>query len=190
MRRLVRYAYGIGFGIAVLSPLPVFGQAIPPGEEGALADILPPKPDSRICYARSYTAEHLKAHPEQTVTEVAFHITYHRHEPDEFYRQGQRNYYFAMPVKRRGSSETITAIGECGTNNGRIFCGVECDGGGVVVSLRAPDKLLLDLGAHGYIRMSAGCDESDAVDLEAGADDREFLLSRVADAECPAYEDW
>lgn len=39
--------------------------------------------------------------------------------------------------------------------------------------------------------MTEGCDgEESAIDLEPGADDGEFLLSRVPDAECPIFEDW
>jgi hypothetical protein len=110
-------------------------QTVTPGEEGELAKFLPPEPGRRICYARTYSAEHLKKHPQQTVTEVAFRLAYFRHEPDDFFPKGQRNYYFAMLAKQRGDGE-------------------------------------------------------DAVDLEGGADDREFLLARVPDAECPAYDDW
>lgn len=160
-------------------------QTVTPGEEGELAKFLPPQPGSNICYARTYSAEHLKKHPQQKVTEVGFRLAYYRHEPDEFFPKGQRNYYFAMLAKQRGSSKTLTAMGECGPDGNSISCGVECDGGGITVARRPGDKILISLGR---IRMSAGCDEEDAVDLEGGADDREFLLSRVE--ECPSYDDW
>jgi hypothetical protein len=162
-------------------------KTVTPGEEGELAKFLPPEPGRRICYARTYSAEHLKKHPQQTVTEVAFRLAYFRHEPDDFFPKGQRNYYFAMLAKQRGSDRTLTAMGECGPNGNRIGCGVECDGGGVSVARRPDDRILISLDR---IRMSAGCDGEDAVDLEGGADDREFLLARVPDAECPAYDDW
>ena len=162
-------------------------QTVTPGEEGELAKFLAPEPGRNICYARVYSPEHLKKHPKQQVTEISFRLAYYRHEPDDFFPKGQRNYYFAMLAKQRGSDRTLTAIGECGPGGDRISCGVECDGGGVTVTRRPGDKILISLGR---IRMSAGCDEGDAVDLEAGEDDREFLLSRVEDADCPAYDDW
>jgi hypothetical protein len=162
-------------------------QTVMPGEEGELANFLPPKPGSKICYARTYSTEHLKKHPQQRVTEIGFRLAYYRHEADAFFPKGQRNYYFAMLAKQRGGSATLTAMGECAPYGDRISCGVECDGGGVTVSRRPGDKILISLDR---IRMSAGCDEGDAVDLEAGADDREFLLSRAPDSECPAYDDW
>lgn len=190
MQRLMRYVLLAGLAALCMPPVAATGQAIEPGAEGALADFLPPEPGRHICYARTYSADHLKQHPKQTVTEIAFRLAYYRHEPDEFYQQGQRNYYFAMLAKRRGSSRTLTAMGECGPNGDRIGCGVECDGGGVSVSRRSGDRILVSLGENGRIRMSEGCDEGDAVDLESGEDDREFLLSRVEDAACPAYEDW
>lgn len=185
-----RCALLLWLGIAALWAASAVGQPITPGEEGALAKFLPPEPGRNICYARVYTAEHLKAHPEQTVTEMAFRLAYYRHEPDEYYKEGQRNYYFALLAKRRGSSRTLTALGECTPSGDRIACGVECDGGGVVVSRRPPDRILVSLGENGRIRMSEGCDEEDAVDLESGKDDREFLLTRIEDAACPAYDEW
>ena len=50
---------------------------------------------------------------------------------------------------------------------------------GIRCNAVAPGLIRLD-----RIRMSAGCDEEDAVDVEGGADDREFLLSRAEDAAC------
>ena len=169
---------------------PALAQVVAPGEEGELANFLPPRPDTQICYARKYGADHLQAHPAQTVTEIAFRLAYYRHEPDDTYKEGQRNYYFAMLAKRRSDAKALTAFGECRPNGDRIWCGVECDGGGVGVSRKPGDKVLVSLGEDGRIRMSEGCDEEEAVDLEAGADDREFLLGRVEGAACPAYDDW
>ena len=176
---------------ALAAPLPLFAQAIAPGEEGELANFLKPEAGKRICYARVYTQEHLAKHPKQKVTEIGFRLAYYRFPPDEFYPQGQRNYYFALTAKRRGNSRLMTARGECGPNGNRIGCGVECDGGGVTVTRRPGDKILVSLGEGGWIRMTEGCDEEEnAVNLEAGEDDREFLLSRLPDSACPPYGAW
>ena len=170
---------------------PARAQPIEPGEERQLADLLPPEPGARICFAREYDAAHLKAHPDQKVQSIAFRLAYFMHEPDEYYPKGQRNYYFELRTVMRDGGRKIGAAGECvpspdGTN---VFCGVECDGGGVLIR-RASTKggMLVDLGATGRIRMSEGCDGG--IDLEPGADDRVFLLSEVPAGACPAYDDW
>lgn len=173
------------------SPQSASGQAIAPGEEGELANFLEPVAGQRICYARIYSSAHLAKHPKQRVTEIGFWLAYHRFPPDEFYPQGQRNYYFALTAKRKGSGRLLTARGECGPNGNSIGCGVECDGGGVSVTRRPGDKILVSLGKDGWIRMTEGCDEEEsAVNLEAGEDDREFLLSRLPDSACPPYGAW
>ena len=183
----LRMAFYGAFCVSAAMLVSAGAQTVTPGEEGELAKFLAPEPGRHICYARVYSPEHLKKHPRQQVTEVGFRLAYYRHEPDDFFPKGQRNYYFAMLAKQRGSDRTLTAMGECSPDGDRISCGVECDGGGVTVSRRPSDRILISLDR---IRMSAGCDEEDAVDVEGGADDREFLLSRVEDAACPAYEDW
>ena len=188
MRRLSRSA--LLAGIFVTAPLLAVAEPIPPGEEGELAAFLPPEEGAHICYRRVYSAEHLAKHPDQTVTEIDFRLAYYRHDPDEFYPKGQRNYYFAMLAKQRGRDRTLTALGECVAYGDRISCGVECDGGGVSVSRREAGTILVDLDAFGRIRMSEGCDEADAVDLESGKDDSSFLLTKTDEASCPPYEQW
>lgn len=168
-------------------------QSIQPGKEGVLADLLAPDPGKRLCFSRSYSKDHLEAHPKQTVADVRFQIAYFRHKPDEFSPKGQRNYYFRMMTKLRGSSKTYTAMGECAASGSNIFCGVECDGGGVNIRSRPEGRLLVFFRQSDEIRMTEGCDgadESDYVELKPGTDDREFLLNPVAAANCPAYEKW
>ncbi len=72
---------------ALAAPVPLFAQAIAPGEEGELANFLKPEAGKRICYARVYTPDHLAKHPKQKVTEIGFRLTYYRFPPDEFYPQ-------------------------------------------------------------------------------------------------------
>ena len=171
----------------------VTAQPVPSGEEGELTKFLPPVPGTRICFSRLYDAEHLKAHPKQKVTELEFRLSYYRHPPAEDLPKGQNNYYFALFAKLRGSSEKLQSFGECTPSGDAIACMVECDGGGIQVKRRPDEKVLVYFAADiGRIRM-AGCDgdeEGDSVDLTPGADDREFLLSKTPDAECPAYDDW
>lgn len=175
---------------------PGLAQAIEPGAEGKLAALVKPRAGARACWARTYDRKHLDAHPHQKVTEMRFRLAYHVFPPDRYFPKGQRNYYFELQARLRGHSggKPLEASGECSpTEDGKgIWCGVECDGGGVMISRRDGGKLLVDLQSTGRIRMTEGCDESDedGIDLEPGRDDRAFLLSPVEAAECPPYEKW
>lgn len=187
----MRMVFLVGTVLGAVMAAGALAQSIEPGKEGELANFLDPEPGARVCFGRVYSAEHLGRHPRQKVTEVGFRLTYFRHDPDEFAPKGQRNYYFSMSAKTRGSARTLKALGECGPNGGSIGCGVECDGGGVSVTRRPGDRILVSLGEGGRIRMTEGCsEEENAVDLEAGEDDREFLLDRLPERACPPYETW
>lgn len=168
-------------------------QPVEPGKEGELASFAPPTAGARACFRRQYDQAHLGAHPRQQVTEMEFRIAYYIHEPDEFSPKGQRNYYFEILAKLRGQKQSLTAMGECtNAEGGDIFCGVECDGGGVNVKRTDGGKVLVDLESLGRLRMTLGCgeDEADSIELTPGKDDKRFLLSRLPDAECPAYDSW
>jgi hypothetical protein len=175
----------------LLAPAFAAAQAVPPGEEEELGRLLPPVPGTRICHRQVYSAEHLAAHPEQTVTAMTLHIAYYRHDPDEFHPEGQRNYYFIMSLRTRDRTEALTASGECGPHDGKVGCGVDCDGGGFSFSIAGPDVVRVDFGENGRLRMTEGCGGGyGAVDFEPGPADREFVLTKTADDQCPAYEDW
>lgn len=178
--------------LAAAGPVSASAQAIPPGEEGELAEIVRPVPGERACFRRAYDANHLAAHPHQQVTSMEFRLTYHRYDPDENYPEGQRNYYFNLLVERRGKSGKLHATGECVFYDGAIACGVECDGGGIGLRRDGKGSLLVDLTVYSSIRMTDGCGdaEEDAVELAAGRDDRLFRLDPVPDSQCPAYADW
>ncbi len=179
--------------LALLSPSDRTAQAqpVPPGEEGKLASLVAPQPGAHKCFQRTYDAAHLSARPDQTVTAMEFRLAYHRFEPDEFYPQGQRNYYFALLVKRRGESRRLTAEGECIAYGDGISCGIDCDGGGLGIVAHEDGSLLVDLTPFGRIRMTRSCgDGEDSVDLEPGKDDKTFRLDPVPASQCPAYEDW
>jgi hypothetical protein len=179
--------------LAVLAAAPAMGDTVEPGKEGPLADILAPEPGARVCFRRIYDAQHLKAHPKQTVAEIGFRLAYHRFEPDENYPEGQRNYYFHLEAKRHGEARPATGGGECSAYEGRIFCGVDCDGGGLYLKGGGGgSSITLSFGDVWGIRMAGGCgggEEGDGgADLLPGEDDKSFRLEKV-DA-CPAYDDW
>ena len=134
---------------------------------------------ARACWSRQYSAEHLAAHPDQLVTAMAFTMQF-----------GQDFHLFQLDADLRGG-QTGRATGTCSEYEGKISCGVDCDGGGVLLSHGADGKVLLDLTDYGYIRMTDSCgeDEADGFSLEAGKDDREFLLSPATGKACKPL-DW
>lgn len=180
------------FGIAVGIASAAGAQPVPPGEEGELLAFLPPRHGEHACFARAYDSAHLAAHPDQTVTAMEFRIAYFRWESDDLYPLGQRNYYFALRAKRRGEASELTAMGECTPLGEGIGCGVDCDGGGIRVSRDVDGTVLVDLGEDGRIRMTPGCgdEETGAIDLTSGKDDRWFRLDPVPGAQCQGYDDW
>ena len=184
MKRLVFLALAM-----LILTVAAFSQAIAPGEEGPLKEILPPEPGTQICFARSYDAAHLAKHPKQKVTDIKFHLAYYKHEVDEGYPDGQRNYYFALLAKRRGETQFATAFGECSTYEGNIRCGVDCDGGGVNIA-KSGDGISIAFGDSWGISLTNECGSGDvaAPALEPGEDDKEFRLTKSDD--CPKYEDW
>jgi hypothetical protein len=175
----------------VLSPVLAAAQAIPPGQEGELGKLLPPEPGTRICHEQVFSADDLAAHPDQTVAAMTLRIAYHRFEPDQFYPEGQRNYYFALVARLRDTDRALTAIGECAPWGDKVSCGVDCDGGGFTFTISGKDAVRIDFGEDARLRMTAGCsEEAGAVDFTPGPADREFVLSKIGDDRCPAYEDW
>lgn len=183
MRIKLRLLAGVAFLLAVLAAGPALSQPVPVGEEGALAELLAPEPGASICYARVYDAQHLQRHPDQKVTAIQFKLEYFKHDPDDYYPEGQRNYYFSMGVNLRDRTGLVSTGGECRPGEGTIWCGVDCDGGGVLLKREGADAILIDLESTGRIVM-AGCGggEGDSIELTPGLDDKVFRLEK-ADAE-------
>jgi hypothetical protein len=175
-----------GLALAALSAsaLPAVPQAIEPGREGALAELVPPVPGRSACFARRYDAAHLKAHPVQQVTSLALRIRYHRHAPDAANPAGQRNYYFTLAATTREREAPRLSSGECSAPGASIVCAVECDGGGFRLLREGPGSLLLDLTRFGRLRLSRSCQEGDEAELTPGRDDRRFRLEPVDASRC------
>lgn len=155
--------------------------ATAPAAAAELADLVPAKDGALSCWSRVYDAAHLKSHPRQNVTAMNFAISYAA-ESAEFAEQ----YSFLLQAELR-DGRIGANTGPCSEDNGQIMCGVECDGGYVMVEPRSGGSVLLDLETSGYIYLEGGCgseNEDGGFALEAGADDREFLVRPVTGAQC------
>jgi len=172
-------AFPLGLVIAL------FGLPVAAGELDAFVEAS----DGAIsCWSRTYDKQHLAQHPDQTVTDMQFAVGY----------AGERGeyadmYWFELHASQRGGIDGVTS-GTCSPDGDAMRCGVECDGGGVVVTTRGDGRVLLDLEAYGHIRMYSECgaeSEETSYSLEPGIDDKEFLLQPIGGAQCEAMRpDW
>lgn len=172
---LVAGLFAAGPGIA--APAPQHGF------DPKLTGLVEARPNAKACFSRGYDADHLAAHPKQTVSSIGFCVKVVHYQA----RNGGRyRYDFEMKVRLRGRAKLLTATGECGFSEadpatvrhrqGPINCSLECDGGGIDVELdKAGGGLVARLDR---IRMSDGCGE-EGIELTGGADDRVFRLQRV-----------
>lgn len=122
------------------------------------------------CFARTYDAVHLAAHPRQTVRR--FYVG----EGGADWRPTQTPSQFnvAFGFQMLGSAEIYSGVGICTPNGARAACDIEGDGGHFTIS-RHGDGLRIDVarieaeGAHDF-----------SPDLAAG--DNRVMLLRPADA--------
>lgn len=167
------------FAIACLCLAPVVAPAL----AGELDDFVAAEDGALSCWSRSYDAEHLASHPDQMVSAMTFGVSYMA-ETSEFAEQ----YSFWLEATLRDGARGYTT-GPCNAYEGKMWCGVECDGGGIYVEARADGDVLVDLETHGYIRMSGSCgssDENGISALESGKDDKLFLLQATSAKACKA----
>ena len=158
-----------------------------------LKALLPPGPDAALCFARAYDAEHLSQHPKQKVTGLVLFLRYVALGEDEATLIAKEDggtekqyfrYDFTLAAKVKDRSLTLYASGDCASAEA-IGCGVDCDGGGIEIEPVAgrDDTILLRLER---IRMTLGCGEGEAVELEGGADDKVFKLTKAQRPICEA----
>lgn len=180
--------------LALFLLVPVCASAQEAKPSALIGAIVPAEPEARACFVREYTDEHHKAHPAQTVAAMEFRLTWHVFQVEEG-AEPFSGYQFQMSVKRRDSGTEQTGSGPCMEQNGKIFCGVECDGGGVYLKKREDGSVLVSFDDMWGIRLLGSCgddEEADAntVTLEPGKDDKAFRLDPLPVSQCPAYDAW
>lgn len=144
---------------------------------GELTDFVAAEAGAESCWQRIYDAEHLAGHPNQKVTQMTFGIGFQPPEDDIADEDGL--FLFGLAAGLRDGAKGV-ASGGCWVHEGTARCGVDCDGGSVLIEKRADGKLLIDLEATGYIVLESECGGSGVYEtfvLEPGLDDKQFLLS-------------
>jgi len=127
------------------------------------------------CFARSYDAAHLAAHPHQTVTRFFVGEA----GPDWRATQTPGHFNVAFGFQIVGHSDTYAGVGICTPNGDRAACDIEGDGGAFTIS-RHDDGLRIDAAR---IEVEGANDFSP--DL-AASDNRVMLLRPAAATECSA----
>lgn len=142
------------------------------------------------CFARTYTAQHLAKHPQQTVTSVTLSLYTGRNAPQlEFW----------IWVTKRGDTRRLYTGGLCHPSNERgkplLSCTVDCDGGGIGIETRKQDgSILVHLATplgYGHLFLSSSCgDDVDPTEftLTPGIDDKSFRLDPTSYSVCRGLE--
>jgi hypothetical protein len=159
-----------------------------------------PNPKAYACFARHYDAEHLVQHPLQKVSAMKLLISTEK-DPDLLNFQ----YAFRLGVSFRDRLGNFDSSGNCGhaptikdPDNSDIppqdrvtkpagidfECDVDCDGGGVNVTLANSDNSIILKLDHIRIWKGNAPDAEAAGALQAGADDKVFRLDRTTLNEC------
>lgn len=151
---------------------------------------------SYACFVRHYDAAHLARHPQQKVTVMKLLITGEGKPADaeEMKEKGPlTNYSFRLGLRFRHRGGNFDSSGACGHPRAaeetpdklQLFCGVDCDGGGISIEMANNDKsTLIRLTRIRIWQNNKPDDES--IDLSGGADDRVFRLDRAKLEECRA----
>lgn len=135
------------------------------------------------CYSRAYDTAHMKAHPNQNVTEMMLLVS------SSVDPESGRQYSAEIGVKFRslktqfqsGSGCNISTDGKSALN-----CPIDCDGGEIDVRLGDADSLLVAIpdGAQTW-DPNAPDAEPDSSDAERfGTDDTLFRLDRTSVTDC------
>lgn len=123
-------------------------------------------PDKSGCYARSYSLDHLNAHPEQLVTDI-------RLTPEGSVEDPMLGLWVDLML-RGDIAGTYTGLAYCEEAGAGLSCGMEGDAGSFTLAPDKGGKVLLDVGRYG---MGFEGDAGFITLKSDRGDDRSFLLS-------------
>jgi hypothetical protein len=142
------------------------------------------KKKAYACFVRRYDGNHFAQHPLQKVSAMKLLVSVEYPPEDKMYR-----YSFRLGVKYRGRNIDYDSAGDCGHvlnedtgNEMRLGCGIDCDGGGLGVTLAKDDKSATVELERIRIRQHRNDDMSES--LVAGDDDKAFRLDRANLRDC------
>lgn len=145
----------------------------------------PPGHKTYACFVRRYDAVHLAQHPKQKVSAMKLLVTAEDAPEDKTV-----NYSFRLGFKYRQRPGNFDSSGFCShvvaeksSNEVRLGCGVDCEGGGIEVAMRDDKSALIRLERIRIWERNKPDDDA-SNDLVAGADDKIFRVDRAELREC------
>ncbi len=144
------------------------------------------KPTEYACFARHYDAQHMAQHPLQKVTVMKLLLSAERDDDKKL------TYSFRLGLNFRKRAGDFDSSGNCAHLTGDdaakekidFGCGVDCDGGGININLAQDNASVLVKLESIRIWKGKNYDEDAAIELEAGADDKDFRLDRTSVNDC------
>jgi tetratricopeptide (TPR) repeat protein len=155
----------------------------PGSHSSKMEKLLPSVEGSKSCYSRIYDPEHLRANPRQTVSALALQLSYRKHPASERGSQAPAGHYFKLVAKLRTSGKVLTADGECTVRNDQIWCGAECDGGGIYLDMSGDISTLM-MKIDDRLRMSKRCEQRSAPELTPATRGERFKLHKADRSTC------
>jgi len=138
------------------------------------------------CFVRRYDAVHLARHKKQKVAAMKLLVSAEYDKEDK-----QLHNSFRLGFKYRHRSGDFDSSGSCShvvfvkdSNEIRLGCGVDCEGGGIGVALSKDDKSAIVRLSRVRVWQNNKPDDDAEQSLVAGADDGIFRLDRTDTNEC------
>jgi hypothetical protein len=138
------------------------------------------------CFVRRYDAGHLARHKKQKVAAMKLLVSAEYDKEDK-----QLHNSFRLGFKYRHRSGDFDSSGSCShvvfvkdSNEIRLGCGVDCEGGGIGVALSKDDKSAIVRLSRVRVWQNNKPDDDAEQSLVAGADDGIFRLDRTDTNEC------
>lgn len=130
--------------------------------------------DGKPCYGRSYDAEHLSQHPDQSVQSIEI-------DTAKLKTNGEPNtadgFEIGFAFKLRSSPEWYGQAGICKTQAEDFKCSLDGDGGVFILAAQGPKSLKLEIGNYGIAL--EGNEGFAKLEAQSG-DDKVFILDEGA----------
>ena len=140
---------------------------------------------AHACFSKIFDAAWLKAHPDQNIEKLTVYVGRKAMEEAVWYTGN-------MDIKFRDSKEAWRVSAECSGEGASLHCGVDCDGGGFVMT--AISKSQLSVAPDDYLRYYNATDAGEAepkentVGFKSG--DKNLTLDRTDIQDClPLIDD-
>jgi hypothetical protein len=183
----------LAFAAALMSISPCLGvraedkspsDQTPPDQTWTIGKIIAPVPGETACYRRAYDAGHLRRTPRQQTAEITLSLQVFGNDktgevasthPDSIQTA------WMLGLRLRHARKVLHAGGDCSDRSGEAVCGVDCDGGHIVLAKPATgDGLLVRLD---NVRFDGECEET-GFHFKRDGGDKLFRLERAPAESC------